>query len=266
MGSGGGGTTTQKSEPWSGVQPYLTKGYQGAEQDILNKPFFPGQTYTDYSPETEAALGGITQRAMQGSPLTDMAQGRAYGMMGAPGTEFLTRTASGAYTGQDNPYMDQVAESVRSRVLPGVQSSFGMAGRTGDSPLAQGIIAREMTNALAPYQFGQYGQERGFQEAAASQLAGNQIAGMGMASDLANVDYADLARLGQVGGAREAKSMEELQDQMGRYENPVTRLNQYMQNLSGSAPLIGQTSQQQGPNPIFGALGAGISASPFFFM
>jgi hypothetical protein len=266
MSGGGGSKTESTSEPWAGVQPYLSQGYQAAQQDVLDKPFFPGQTYPGFSPESEAALGGTAQRALQGSPLIDMAQGRNYGMMGAPGTEALTNTAMGAYTNRDNPYMDRVAESVRARVLPGVQSSFGMAGRTGDSPLAQGIMAREMTNALAPYQFGQYGQERGFQEQAAGQLASNQIAGMGMAPELAGVDFSDLARLGQVGAARENKSAQQIQEDMARYESPVTRLQQYMQTLSGSAPLIGQTSTQQGPNPIFGALGAGISASPFFFM
>lgn len=273
MSGGGSGKTETKTEPWRGLQPYLSRGYQEAQSNVLDRPleFFPGQTYVGYSPETESALSGISERAQAGSPLIDMAQGRGMGVMGAPGTEALTNTALGAYTGQENPYLDQLTESIRSRVLPGVQSSFGMAGRTGDSPLAQGIMAREMTNALAPFQFGEYGRERGLQEGAAGQLASNQLAGMSMAPELAGVDFSDLARLGQVGQAREAKSMEELQDEMSRFQfgqmEPGSRVSQYMQMLSGTAPLVGgmgTSTGQQSQNPIFGLLGGALTAAPFF--
>ncbi len=277
--SGGGGGGNDKTEtttsPWAGIQPYLTRGYAEAQQNVLDRPleFFPGQTYVGFSPETEAALGGMTERAMMGSPLIDMAQGRGYSMIGAPGTEFLTRTAAGEYTGRENPYLDAVTQSISDRVMPQVQSMFAGAGRTGESPVAQGVMAREMANALAPYQFGEYGRERGLQEAAASQLAGNQLAAMGMAPELANVDFADLARLGQVGAAREAKSMEELQDEMARYQfgqtEPSARIQQYMNLLSGTAPIIGGSGQQvtrtPAPNPIFGLLGTAMTAAPFFF-
>ena len=122
--SGGGGSDKQETqtEPWRGLQPYLSRGYQEAEQQILDRPleFFPGQTFVGFSPESEAALGGMTQRALQGSPLVDMAQGRGFGMIGAPGTEALTRTAMGAYTGAENPYLDALTESISSRVLPQV--------------------------------------------------------------------------------------------------------------------------------------------------
>ncbi len=276
--SGGGGSDKQEttSQPWAGIQPYLSRGYVEAAQNVLDRPleFFPGQTYVGYSPETEAALGGITERALAGSPLVDIAQGRSFGMMGAPGTEFLTRTAAGEYTGAENPYLDALTQSISSRVLPQVQSAFGGAGRTGSSPVAQGIMAREMANALAPYQFGEYGRERGLQEAAAGQLAGNQLAAMGLAPELAGIDFTDLARLGQVGAAREAKSMEELQDEMARYQfgqtEPTQRIQQYMSLLGGSAPLIGGTGTQvtrtpsQG-NPIFGLLGSALTAAPFIF-
>ncbi len=277
--SGGGGnrTTETRTDPWWGVQGYLRTGYKEAADEILRRPleYFPDQTYVDYSPETEAALGGITQRALQGSPLVDMAQMQNLGIMGAPGTAALTNTALGAYTGRENPYLDAVTQSISDRVLPQVQSAFGRSGRTGESPVAQGIMAREMANALAPYQFGEYGRERGLQESAASQLAGNQLAAMGMAPGLANVDFSDLVRLGQVGGAREAKSAEELQDQMARFQfgqmEPTNRVQQYMNILSGSAPLIGGagmgtvTQPRQETNPIFGLLGTAMTAAPFFF-
>lgn len=274
MPSGGSNKSETQTDPWSGIQPYLQAGYSGASNAVLGRPkkFFPGQTYVDYSPESQQALAGITERATAGSPLTAAAQEGGLGMLQAPGTDLLTQTASGAYTGAENPYMDALSQSIAGRVIPQVQSSFGAAGRTGSSPIAQGIMAREMTNALAPYQFQDYGRERGLQESAASQLSSNELAAMGMTPQLAGMDYADLVRLGQVGSAQEAKSGEQLADEMARFQfgqnEPGNRVAQYMQLLSGSAPLLGGAGsssirQPSQTNPIFGLLGTAMTAAPF---
>jgi hypothetical protein len=50
MGSGGGGTTVQKADPWSGAQPYLRRNYADAQSAISgrNAPdFYPGQTFAN---------------------------------------------------------------------------------------------------------------------------------------------------------------------------------------------------------------------------
>ena len=51
-------TQTSTTTPWAAQQPFLETGFERAESEILNQPlqFFPGQTYVDYSPETEQAL------------------------------------------------------------------------------------------------------------------------------------------------------------------------------------------------------------------
>lgn len=253
MSGGGNQKSETQTEPWEAVQPYLGEGYERIGE-FLDRPtsFFPGQTYPDFSPETMAALSGMTGRAMAGSPLTGAAQQAGLGMLQD-------------FNWQENPYMDQVTESIRSRVLPAVQSSFGMAGRSGDSPLAQGIMAREMTNALAPLQFQDYARER-------EMHSRNQLAAMGLAPELAGMDYTDLERLGLVGAAREAQDMRGIQEDIGRYEygrdEEYNRLAKYMNLLGQSAPIIGGTgsataTQGGGTNPIFGLLGTAATVAPF---
>lgn len=65
-GSGGGNsTTTQKADPWEGVQPYLTQGYQQLSQlygpDAQGPQYFPGQTLA-----TPAGNEAIGQNMMAG--------------------------------------------------------------------------------------------------------------------------------------------------------------------------------------------------------
>ena len=82
-GSGGGTNTVQKSDPWSGQQPYLTGSggnpglFPEAANLYSNNPleFYPGQTYAGMAPETEMALAAQSNRAISGSPINAAAQG-----------------------------------------------------------------------------------------------------------------------------------------------------------------------------------------------
>lgn len=242
-----GDKSTSNTEPWTGVQPFLGTGFWHA-RNMLDRPqqFYPGQTYADFSPETEQALSGITGRAMQGSPLVDRAQQAAYNMLGDY---------------QQNPYTEQVSESIRSKVLPAVQSSFGAAGRTGDSPLAQAAVAREMTNALAPYQFQDFQQQQQ-----------NQLAAMGMAPGLADIDYQDMMRLRGVGAEREAQEQRGIQEEMARHDfgqnEYFNRVARYMQLLGQTSPLVGgagQTTARQSQNPLMTLLGLGATGLGAYF-
>lgn len=79
MGSKGGGSQTQRTEPWAAQSPYLQYGFQQA-QNLYNTggpQYFPGATYTPFSDQTEQGLALMEQRALQGSPVTDAAQGLA---------------------------------------------------------------------------------------------------------------------------------------------------------------------------------------------
>ena len=237
----GGGSQKTETSPWGGVKPYLKEGYRAAEANILDRPteFFPGQTYVDYSPETEQALAAQAQRA-GANPLLQLGQGQ------------VSDTLSGAYLGA-NPYLDQLGESVLSTVRPSIDSMFGGAsGRLG-SPAHAEALGRGVSNAMAPYLFGEYGAERN-----------RMMQASGMAPGLAREDYFDIGQLRGVGTEREALERQRLQDEISRFEfgqqEPTSRTMQFMQALGGSAPLIGGAGttrvQQPGMNPLLMGLGA----------
>lgn len=241
-GGGGGQTQTTTTEPWSGVRGYLRGMYGAAKQDVLNRPleFFPGQTYVDYSPETEMALTGQYNRALAGSPLNPAAQNQVIGTLG------------GQYLGQ-NPYLDQLQQNVLGTVKPGVDTMFEMAGR-GGSPLQAEALGRGVSQGMAPHLFGSYEAERQ-----------RMMDASRLAPQLAREDYFDIGQLGQVGAAREAMSQRELSDAMARHEfaqmEPYQRIQRYGGILGGTAPLIGgaggmTTGTQQQINPL--ALGLGL--------
>ena len=155
-GKSGGGDTTTKTEPWSGQQPYLTAGFQRA-QDLLNSSgpsYFPNATYTNFSPQSQMAMqlgenralmgsqfdapaGNVAMQGMSGnSPFTSAGMGALNA--GGLGLGQLYDTAKGNYLNA-NPYLDQmfnaatrgVGQQYQNQVLPGVNATFGSGGRTG---------------------------------------------------------------------------------------------------------------------------------------
>ena len=139
-----------------------------------------------------------------------------------------------------------------SSVMPGVDSQFGMASGRFGSPAHAEAMGRGVSRGMAPYLFGEYGNERA-----------RQMQASAMSPSLAAADYGDIAQLGQVGAARENLDRMALQDEMSRFnfaqQEPLLRTQQYMQALSGSAPLLGgagTTTAQGGGGGGFSAGGA----------
>lgn len=264
MSSGGGGqtTTTQQTtnEPWAGQTKFLSEIYgepapitglgtkgipqlPGARQLYASgefaPPFFPGATYVPFSPESEAALSGMTGRALAGSPVNRAAQGQVGG------------TLAGDYLAPGNPYIQNVTDAVTSAVRPQVDSAFARGGRYGSGLHAE-ALGRGITEGVAPYLFSAYESERGRQLGAAQ-----------LAPELAAQDYYDLSQLGQVGARREGLSEAQLADAIARYNyeqnRPAQALAQYaafigspiagMQTTTGAQPFYRQ-------DPLLAGIGA----------
>ena len=156
MGGKSGGDQTTKTEPWSGQQPYLTTGFQQA-QNLLNSggpDYYPNATYTPFSAQSQAAMqlgqnralfgsqfdqpaGNVAMQAMQGNSPFTMSGVGALGMAGL-GAGQLNATSQGQYLNA-NPYLDQAFNSAArgitsqydNSVMPGVNATFGSGGRTG---------------------------------------------------------------------------------------------------------------------------------------
>ncbi|HEX7766349.1 MAG TPA: hypothetical protein VF443_06510 [Nitrospira sp.] len=202
---GGGGTNTvTKSDPWSGVQPYLASLYQrGHEYSFTPGPqFYPNSTIAPQSSDTLQAQNMIRSRAMLGSPQLPTAQKQnlatmngAYfqnastpGLLGlangsAPQLQALNDAAGGKFLNA-NPYVDsmfnQASEGVgrqfRSNVLPGVASMFEGAGRYGSNAMGEQVgqaadsYGRTLDNLATQIYGGNYANERGFMQNASTAL------------------------------------------------------------------------------------------------
>lgn len=250
-GGGGGSTTVQKADPWSGVQPYLTgqEGKPGVYPEAANLyqnnplQFYPGQTYADFSPETQLGLAGQANRALAGSPITTSMQNE------------LQKTLEGQYLA-NNPQYEQVA----AKVLPQIDARFGASGRS-DSALASRAASEGLTAGLADI----YDKERN-----------RQMQAMLFAPQAANQDYYDLAKLSEVGGVKEDLAQQKINEAMQRYQfnnrAPWDTLAMYqgaLQGTYGPSNITSSTNQRRslGSNLLGGGLagaGLGLGANQLF--
>lgn len=220
---GGGNTTIQNTDPWKGQQPYLQKGFEGAEQGILNQP---GQGVVPFSPETQYSLYQTGNRALEGSPLLPAAQQQAMSTLGG---DYMS----------GGPGFDAYADSAWNAIRPQTDSMFASGGRFG-SPLHAEALGRGFGRAMAPL----YGDERN-----------RQMQTMMGAPGLAQADYADMGMLGNVGAAREGQ-------QQTINDEAYNRLSRYM-GLVGGGGYGGQTTTAggAGSSPLMGAMGGAMSGA-----
>jgi len=232
-------TVTQKSGPWSAQKPYLKEVFKEAQQQYRGpKPtFYPGQTYADFTPQMESALGGIEQRAQTGTPSLKAAE------------DLATKTLSGdfLYGGEG---FNKALQAAERRVLPQIESRFAGSGRFG-SGLSRQAEAQALGDAFA----GQYGQERALQQ----QMAG-------MAPQLAQAGYSDLNQLAKVGALRQQQDQRGIDEAMARHQfqqnAPKQQLRDYLQMIQGNyGGEQTQTTTGFKGNPAAGILGGALGGA-----
>ncbi len=241
----GGQNTTQTSTPWPAQRSALETGYGAASSNILNRPtsFFPGQTFADFSPETQGALGAQTGRAVQGNPLLGQAQNYTGDVLGG---QYLDPSS--------NPFLGGVSDSVMSAIRPDVDSMFAGGGRAG-SPAHAEALGRGVSRGMAPFLFNEYGRERGFQEGAANRAPG-----------LAREDYFDINQLAGVGAQREGQAQRGINEDIAGFEfgqnEPASRTRDYLAAIQGM-PTFGTTTGAQQNTANTGLLAAGTAMKLF---
>lgn len=247
-GDSGGNTTNtvQKADPWSGQQPYLQDIFAKAADLNNSHPlqYFPGQTFAPTSPETQMSLDMQEQRALSGSPLNNAAQ------------QNLTDTLNGKYLDPNtNPYLQAGSDQVLAKVLPQVNAQFASAGR-GQSGLAARAASEGATDALGGLALQNYNSERTNQQRSAL-----------LAPQLAQQDYADAARLGEVGSVKEDIAQQQINDAMQRFQfnqmAPYQQLGLYNSLIQGNygGQTTGTTTlprRSVGSGILTGAAGGGL--------
>src|SRR5579885_3260417 len=114
----GNTTVTQNNQPWTGQQPYLSFGYNQAQNLYNTVPtsYYPGETLAPVAPQTYQAMDLQQQRALSGSPVMNASD------------QYLTNTLNGAYL-NSNPYLDATFTHAANAALPYVQAGFEGNGR-----------------------------------------------------------------------------------------------------------------------------------------
>ena len=229
-------TTTTSAEPSEFIRPYFQQAIDYG-QDLFESQtpqYFPEATYTGFAPQTETALQLAQARAIGGNPLLGSAQ-----------TE-VNNILSGNYLSpSSNPFLQGVANQVADNVTSQVQSQFSRAGRLG-SGANQEILAKQLADS----------QNRLFADNFAAERQ-RQFDAVQLAPQLAQADYDDISRLGQVGAAREDLEMAKLQDAIGRFDfeqqRPFLKLREYLGTLGANVPTTSVQTQ-----PVFRNTGAGL--------
>lgn len=170
MSSGGGGTSTtvQKADPWAEQKPYLTEGFAEAKNwyEGDNPQYYQDSTVAGLSPATQSAIDLQTQRATQGSRLTDAGSGLVQGML------------SGDYLNA-NPYLDANFQAGAGNIsksyydaINNVNSNASSAGRYGSgmqqfaTNQANDTLASNLGDLYTQTYYNNYATERGNQNAA----------------------------------------------------------------------------------------------------
>lgn len=202
-------------------------------------------------------------------------------------------TMGGAFLGS-NPFLDQMYRSASDpmvdqfsrAIAPAITSQFAQGGRYGSGLHQQAITdsAGQLADALggmgAQLYGGAYEAERGRQQQSIGQglLASGmfqqgdeaarqrQMSMMGMAPQLASMDYNDINALMGIGGLREQRAQELLNADIARWDfgqnTPLQKLTAYNQMLLGGAGAGGTSSQTTGGggngSPLGGALGGAM--------
>lgn len=222
-GGGGSGSQTTRIEPPAYQLPHLQRGLQQA-QTLYNQ----GPSVVPFAPQTEQALQLTQNRALAGSDLT-----RA-------GQDYATKSLQGGFMGS-NPYLDATFSKAALSSQNQLASEFARSGRNIGA--SEPIRAQQLNDLATNIYGGAYESER------------NRMQGvLPYVSPLAESDYNDYARLGQVGSQVEGLAQ--------RYADaPGQNLDQYLGRVSGSQYGQNQVGPPQQRNTAGGVLGGAMAGS-----
>lgn len=220
MGGGGGGTTTtvQKSDPWSGQQPYLQQVMSQAQNLYNNQAgwpqYYPSSTVAGFNPQETGAIGKLGEIGANGTSAVNSAG------------DALTRFNKGEFLSSGNPYFQQMADSIKANVMPGLQSQFSQ-GNAMNSPAAAYATASGVGSALAPIAYQNYNDQ-----------LKNMInsAALSPEQQQAQIDAQKVSLA--AGQTQQQQTQQELSDQVNRYtynqQLPFEMLNQYNNSIQGN--------------------------------
>lgn len=277
-------TTTSTSSYPTFAQPYAA-GYLQRAQQVTDSPYqaYTGPMVADMTSYQTGALGGIAQRAMQGSPVMSAANGALPGYFGGQGS-----ATQNPYAGS-NPYLQQNIDAAQgdlarnwnnvaapSWATANQQSgSFGNAGLAMAENNARADMQRNMGQIGSQMRMQDYTQQQQLGESFAARndaaFSGAQSRGLqalGMAPTFAQQDYTDLNAMLGAGNQLQAQNQRVADSGYQQYldarQYPYQQLDYFgnaLRSAVGSQGTQTQTSPgaSTGSQIVGGALtGAGL--------
>ncbi len=310
-------TTNQQKEPWSVAAPFLSSMYGSAESmRNSNTGYQPyaGQTLASpNNPQIDAGMGALIGGSMGelgGSSGVQAARNAGQQIIGSQGigdgqAGVLSGLGNLATTGYDlpmgvytnaasqannaqNPYLQQLMDTVNRRVGDRVNSSFSGSGRYGSGQHTD-ILSRSLAEAEAPLMAQDYEARaaRAMQAAQGAQgIAGARAGILGGMSDiygqglnrtgqwaqlmpaLDEAAYAPARRLMDLGEYSRSREQQALDDATKKYNvqqaYPWEQLFRESAVLGGAGGLGGSTVtsvSQPKPSTLQSALGGGLAGA-----
>lgn len=255
-GKGGGSSggdqqvVTQKSEPWSAQQPYLTEIFKKAQENYnsANPSYYPGSTLAPQSADTLAGMNSA-RAAIGNTDILNTAQSTA------------NATARGDYLDPStNPWLektyqaaaDPVMRNFQTAVAPSIDGGAVAAGRYGSGAWAnaqrgaQDSLGTSLSNLATGIYGGNYQTERDRQMGAVNNAASTY--GLGFMPSTA---------LQGLGGLQDARAQDVINADIQKYNYnqnlPQAKLADYLAMIQGSYGGSQTTTQ-----PVYNSNSAGM--------
>lgn len=283
-GGGGESTTVQKSDPWSGQQPYLQNVFSGAQNAYDTYAGNPASSVAGFTPQQQQAIGA-TQSVANGTNF-----GNAAGVNNAAGN-YTTNLLNGKYLNSNpgnsafssfangsmmnNPYQtgavnaanDAITRAYQTATAPNTASAFEAAGRYGSGAYGNAVsqnqqdLATQLGNTDATMLGNMYQQNMSNMLAGAQGLSQNyntatqqQLAGSANAPNIVNSVNGAISNLYNMGGNQQAL-------QQAQINAPWQLLNNYSNLIQGQYGGNTSTSTPYYQNQMAGAMGGAMGGA-----
>lgn len=233
--SAGTQTVTQKSDPWSGIQPGLLQAANQAQNlyntGALNFQYYPGQTVAPQSQYTQQATNMLANRAMNGSPLVNSAQNQLQSTING---DYLDITKAPGFQSA----LDSITNAYQRGTAAQTDAAYNKAGAYGGSAYNEltGANNKAFADSLGNLAANNYNQARTQQLLAANQ-----------APSIANNDYLNIAQLQNAGNIQDAYNQDLLNSNIDRFNfnqaSPANALQNYVTLLQGTGGNLAQTQK-----------------------
>ncbi|WP_296226910.1 tail fiber domain-containing protein [Ralstonia sp. UBA689] len=284
--SGGGGSTTtvQKSDPWSGQQPYLENVFSGAQNAYNQYAGNPSSSVARFTPMQQQAIGA-TQGVANGTNfgnaanVNNAAGGYTTNLLNGnylnsnPGNAAFSKFSSGDM--MNNPYMtgmanaatDSITRAYQTATAPQTASAFAGSGRYGSGAYQNQVsqnqqdLATQLGNSMNSLYGNMYQNNMSNMLQGAQGLSQNyntasqqQLAGAANAPNIVNSVNSGISNLHNMGGNQQALQQNQLNapwQQLNNFSNLIQ--GQYGSNVTASEPYF--------QNQMAGALGGAVNGA-----